>query len=447
VTVSAPLRPPEPSAAEQLEALIEEARRRARRRRLMCALAALAAVGIGLGIAFGAGGNGRHAASPPAQPPPASAAQQRQQIERVARRATIVEAGLFAPGFGWAMNGLGLWLTRDGGAHWRTITPPPVAAIGDAVARINQIVFVDRRHGWISASDVRGGALLPNGSTRHFEVERTTDGGRTWQSVIPPGCAICGGAYVSFVDDRHGYALTGAEPAPRLYATTDGGKNWRLVSRRPFSGPLVFVDRARGFVAKGGTLYRSIDGGRRWRAAALVVPPRYTGQAKTVTAPSFFGTRDGVVAVRFLDPTTRAQHLVVYTTSDSGATWSPRTLPTWIDLRGYSFGFAGGTIPFSAASATTWIVFAGNAVSRTVDAGHTWTRIRPRWAPTTKQPAIWDLDFTSASNGWAIFTTRDGVALVRTTDGGRDWAPLAPPVPRFPTPRTPRACGSACQRP
>src|SRR5207248_2926954 len=127
VIVEAPRRPPEP---DELEALIKEARRRARRRRAAFVLAALVAGGIGAGL-FAALGGGPPQATPvgagPAQP--VSGAQERQQIERAARQTTIVESGLMAPGFGWAMNGLGLWLTADGGRHWRASVPPHVRAI------------------------------------------------------------------------------------------------------------------------------------------------------------------------------------------------------------------------------------------------------------------------------------------------------------------------------
>ena len=321
---------------DDLEALIREARQRARRRRLLYLAAALA-VGLALGIELGGGAGGRHAA--PARParPPASGAQELQRIESVARRATIGEAGLVAPRVGWAMNGLGLWWTQDGGRKWRTITPPPILATGDVVARVVDIAFVDPLHGWISASDIRSSVVLADGSVRHLEIERTTDGGRTWRSSIPPGCALCGGTYLSFLDADHGYALTALQAEPRLYRTADGGKNWRLVARAPFGGPFVFVGRSRGFGGRGGTLYR------------------------------------------------------------------------------------------------------------TADAGRTWSRVRPRWAP--KPPALWDLDFTSRSNGWAVFATPAGAALVRTTDGGRNWTPLAPPFPKLPAPHPRPVCGSACKRP
>jgi photosystem II stability/assembly factor-like uncharacterized protein len=63
---------------------------------------------------------------------------------------------------------------------------------------------------------------------------------------------------------------------------------------------------------------------------------------------------------------------------------------------------------------------------RTTDAGKDWSRVRMRVVP--KQ--LWDLTFTSPSTGRAIFGIGEGAALARTTNAGRDWLPLAPPVRR-----------------
>jgi photosystem II stability/assembly factor-like uncharacterized protein len=59
--------------------------------------------------------------------------------------------------------------------------------------------------------------------------------------------------------------------------------------------------------------------------------------------------------------------------------------------------------------------------------------VRARYAP--KPPAVWDVQFASASAGWAIFGVRDGAALVRTTNGGHDWTPVHPPA--MPIPKKP----------
>ena len=151
------------------------------------------------------------------------------------------------------------------------------------------------------------------------------------------------------------------------------------------------------------------------------------------------------MAVRFRNAATRAQHLVVFVTDDGGDTWSPRRAPPGADLRAYAWGFSGGSIPFAAASADDWVLLLGRKLYVTADAGRTWSLTHARYAPAP--PRIWDVDFTSRSDGWAIFAARGGAALVHTTDGGLDWTPLSPPVPRFRRPHVRQACGSACRRP
>ena len=78
--------------------------------------------------------------------------------------------------------------------------------------------------------------------------------------------------------------------------------------------------------------------------------------------------------------------------------------------------------------ADDWMLLLGRTLYVTADAGRTWSVAQARYAPPP--PRIWDVDFTSRSDGWAIFAARGGAALVHTTDGGRDWTPLSPPVPK-----------------
>lgn len=412
------------SPANDVEALIEEARRRARKRRLVYAAIVLAGAAVGLVAAFAGGGGhaGRRPTGPAPRTPPARSAEQR-EIERAAKRATLVEAGLLAPRMGWAMNGLSAWLTLDGGVHWRAIAPPHVRSMGDAVARIIQIEFADTRDGWISATDLR-----VQNEDRHGEIDRTTDGGRTWQTVTPHDRLPIAGAQLSFLDARRGFALTVANRRIRLYRTANGGVIWSLVGAPPFNGTIVFLNEHDGFGAMR-NLYRTTDGGRRWERVALPVPSRYARLRTTVDLPAFFGAQDGVASARVLNAKTKAQHVVVYVTHDGGAAWSARPAPAAADLHAYTFGFSGGT-PFSAASADNWKLMIGRTLYVTHDAGVRWSVVRARYAP--KPPAVWDVQFTSASGGWAIFGVGDGAALVRTTNGGRDWTPVHPPEMRIP---------------
>jgi photosystem II stability/assembly factor-like uncharacterized protein len=104
---------------------------------------------------------------------------------------------------------------------------------------------------------------------------------------------------------------------------------------------------------------------------------------------------------------------------------------------------------FSAASSLDWVVTDLNVLHVTTDGGRSWRTVRPRDLPTGG--TIWQAVFSSAEDGWAIFALpgQDGnAALVHTVDGGLDWTPLLPPVPKPKPVAAPKpTCGSACQRP
>jgi photosystem II stability/assembly factor-like uncharacterized protein len=339
----------------------------------------------------------------------------------------IGEAGLVAPGLGWAMNGLGFWWTHDGGEHWRTITPPQVREMGDVVARVVDVAATDDEHIWIAAADIRIGQR----SERQMAIERTRDGGRTWHWVIPPGCGACAGAYLDFVDSDTGFALAGTNEARHLFRTMNGGASWKLVNADvPFAGPIRFSDARDGWAvsepAGGGIVYRTRNGGHTWSRVSLPAPTRYRGQPVTAGTPHFFGSRIGVIPVRFRDRS-RAQHVVVYATSNGGATWTPRPAPATADLRGESWGFP-EALPFSAATPNDWFLIVGPSVYATHDGGRNWSSIR---TVAPRPPRTSDVVFTSPTTGWAIFALyetgpRAGSTLAMTTDGGRHWRPLAP---------------------
>jgi photosystem II stability/assembly factor-like uncharacterized protein len=391
-------------------------------------LALLVGAGVFLALHHGGGGgtSGHAGAGPGPGSVPPSRTREKQQIVRVAVRHTIGAAGLFAAGTGWAMNGLALYWTQDDGAHWRVITPPDVLHLGDPIARIVDLDFVDHEHGWLTAE------IRAADGSRQMAVERTTNGGRTWQSATVPA------VHLSLLGARQGFALTGIQPRPRLYATHDGGASWKLVATAPFTGRFVFLNPRDGWAVSdpsrmtgpsynlpvgGGVLYRTTDGGRQWQRVQLPAASGFAGESMTVGIPRFFGSRDGVVPVRFRDRLTGSQHVVVYVTNNGGDSWSGRPAPSDADLRRYTWGFP-EAVPFSAANATDWVLFVGPRLYATADAGRSWSTVHPAYAPNA--PRVWDVDFASRTSGWAIFAAGQGSVLVRTRNGGKDWSPLAP---------------------
>lgn len=404
-----------PPPQDELELLIREARARQRRRRLIAtaAVAVVAAAGLSLWAAIPGRGNG---AGGPAGGRSAGATHGIDNAGRV----QIAEVGT-SGGVTWALNGLDMWVTTNGGRTWRTSVPPAVQRIGDLMMRIPQVTFLDREHGWLLTVGV------PEQS-RTGAFYRTDDGGRTWHRSIPAGC--CGP--FSFASRRLGFFLGPS----KLVSTMDGGGRWRPVGGTRFrNGVPTFVDARHG-VAVGtgnGRLYSTGDGGRQW----LSVPvPASEGVFANAAA---FGQR---LVVPGISSTASAPwRLIVYVSGDGGTTWAVRRTPKRWMLRVRSVD----PQEFSAASPSVWYAVGRQNLAVTMDAGRSWRLVRvadlpPRWT-------IQAIDFTSASVGWAIFNGPNQSFLMRTTDGGRRWRPAGPRGPKPPPLRRKTACGSSCRRP
>jgi photosystem II stability/assembly factor-like uncharacterized protein len=395
--------PPEPPRPDELEALIREARARQRRRRLIFAAAVVVVSGASLSVWAAIPGLG---SARSAQGGNAGAATSR-GIDK-SGRVPIVEVGT-SGGVTWAINGLGMWLTTNGGRTWRASAPQHVREMGDVIARVEQVDFLDRRHAWLLAVDVSGG--LHPAYARHAELDWTSDGGRTWHWTMPRGC--CGA--VSFLDPSRGWFLG----PHRVMETTDAGAKWTPVSREPFAyGVPTFADAEHGVAVVGkGELYRTSDGGRRWSRVRL---PGHAGALPNVAV---FGRRLVIPAEVIGPPRSR---LVVYVSDDAGESWHSRPAAGWVPLIG-----SDDPQLFSAASPTVWYATRWHELAVTRNAGRTWTPVKVAGLP--RHWTIGPISFTSAKVGWAVFQrgyvpTRS--VLMRTTDGGVHWMPAGPRKPK-----------------
>jgi len=464
-----PLQPHPAPHGDDPDLLIKEARERQRRRRRWIALA-LAVIAAGSAIGYGVDhGGGSHPSATAhggsGAGSPSSPKQRQQQLVLAAHKTTIGESALVAPGVGWAMNGSALWLTTNDGASWTTITPPALKN-QDLIARVGDVDFLDANHGWVSAA--LNGKVRVNGSLRYGGIYSTSGGGKSWRLVTLPGCYGCGNTHLSFLNARDGYALAAGPSAQgklieRLYVTSDGGSQWKLVAPLSFYGQMIFTDRQHGWVISDATgwkqtrccttpmngdhVYRTVDGGRSWQRVVLPTPAAYTGERQIATWMRFFDTRHGLIGSLVVDRATNRFRLLVAATSNRGGSWNVQTTPPATEEPQ-----TGGDIPsasFSATSMNDWMLFSRTKplLFRTVDGGRSWSTVPV--SPRPKPMFVWAPDFATSSQGWAVFPAGDsGAALVRTSDGGRTWTPLAPPMPKqrpVPTPKP--ACGSACQRP
>jgi photosystem II stability/assembly factor-like uncharacterized protein len=128
-------------------------------------------------------------------------------------------------------------------------------------------------------SPVSGRVAWASGS--EGTVLRTTDRGRTWRDVGPPGTRELEFRGLKAFDARNAVIMSvGDDPgAFRIYRTSDGGRHWRITNqnRHPdaFYDCIAFFDRKRGLVMSDPVEGRfrilvTADGGRSWR----VSPPR-----------------------------------------------------------------------------------------------------------------------------------------------------------------------------
>lgn len=161
-----------------------------------------------------------------------------------------------------------VYVTRDGGEHWRIQT---LISTGD----FEDISFATPQHGWIT------GYIAGSNSKALLFV--TKDGGEHWEEIGIADKEIRPWS-ISFVNDKigwlagHRYLDRATPPFPMenlLLHTTDGGKHWRRMevnSDDPFFSLVRFTDEEHGWLAGRDNLYRTEDGGRTWKVV-LSVPP------------------------------------------------------------------------------------------------------------------------------------------------------------------------------
>jgi photosystem II stability/assembly factor-like uncharacterized protein len=141
----------------------------------------------------------------------------------------------------WAAGSKGTVLrTSDGGRHWRDVSPPGAT----------DLEFRD-----IEAFDARRAVALAIGEGEASRVLRTDDGGATWTESFRNTDARAFFDCLTFFDSRHGLAMSDPVDGKfRILSTSDGGRNWKVL---PTAGMPAAQSGEAGFAASGQCLVSS----------------------------------------------------------------------------------------------------------------------------------------------------------------------------------------------
>ena len=459
-----------------LEALIEEARRRARRRRMRNGAAfavAGAAVVAGLIGFHGGGGNGTGTAAPAGdsgakslttKPTPSLAPlPYGNEVSAFAfdpRRPNIVYVASRD-----ARGGVYVFKTTDNGRHWRSTGARGTGWMSDILT--------------LTADPQQPGTLYAGTDTA---VYKTVDGGRSWRpfkrGLFPAKPSICERASVRgvpkpffcrgfpygtpgrtdwnrnngwvldvAVDPRHSNVVYSAAAAVRK--SIDGGRTWTtvLVPRRwrraysvvvtriaiapthPESVYAIAHDGDNGATA----IYKSTDGGTTWQVSG----------GGSHLPPSCCGDSQDALVVDSGDPQTlyAAVGDNIFATTDGGASWQPAAngLPaddvTSLAVDPGRSGTVYATIELNLnhVHPSNGVVKTTGGIYKTTDGGQTWTQVLTGPGADTvavdpKRPT------TLYAAGWAGGRYQTHVSgcgnhpacswhyhLLRSLDGGRTW--------------------------
>ncbi|MFF8382750.1 WD40/YVTN/BNR-like repeat-containing protein [Streptomyces kanasensis] len=253
----------------------------------------------------------------------------------------------------------------------------PVAT--GVTARFRGLVAVSRHTAWVAGS---AGTVL-----------RTSDGGRSWRDVSPPGAGELEFRDVEAFDGRRAVVLAiGEGEASRILRTDDGGATWTETFRNP--DPRAFYD-----------------------------------------CVTFFDRRHGLAMSDPVDGRFR-----ILSTADGGRSWQvlpdggmPAALP------GEAGFAAGGQCLVSAGPRDVWLATGGGSVGRVLhsgDRGLTWTATGAGIPAGDAARGVFGLAFRDRAHGIAVGgdyradqPSPDAAAVTR--DGGRTWRTATTPPPAY----------------
>ncbi len=319
---------------------------------------------------------------------------------------------------GWGLRGSRVLRTRDGGKHWKDISPQAA----DPEQELIPAFFLNVLTAWV---------IYPTTDYNQGTLYRTTDAGLNWQSApIPFGSAV-----LQALDDQTLYAMAdrgaaAGSQAVDVYRSTDAGATWEqvyhvdpqnsAVNSLPFGGDktgmafrdlndgwITGVEPVDGFVY----LYSTDDGGVNWQLQPVDVPPVLDQAQIFLEQVQFFTAALGAIPmqVTVVQNNNPQNHLGVMVTNDGGKTWKFGTLlPT--------------TGIFYATNMADFFVWDGASLYSSRDSGKTWNQVAPSLPPGSSPYMI---EFLDPTHGWLVDNNGALVQLFQTRDGGKTWTLIA----------------------
>ncbi len=311
--------------------------------------------------------------------------------------------------FGWAAGNDSagvIYLTTNGGQAWERATIPngelPLTSlqfvgrdIGFAACQSNMILkttdgggtWTERRvnHNYLGAMfllDSRIGFVIGD----HFYV--THDGGDTWIQQGSQSGAMCG---LYFRDSTAGWL---ADPHTGLLATSDGGRSWVTKVADVSLTSVTFIGQGHGIAWGSAGQYSSVDSGQTW---TLTIDSLEFGNGQMLSSTLGFNA---------------AGFGKLYRTTDGGVSWmnvcskvsSASISSVWMKTSDEIWAVGGSNV-------------VGGEVLVSSNGGSSWEKKVSRYPKWLR-----DITFTTPNEGWVV---GDQGALLKSTDGGDTWSPVA----------------------
>lgn len=290
----------------------------------------------------------------------------------------------------WAGGRDGLLIhSTDGGKTWDSIA-------NGSLKSILTVEFVNADTGFIAGRD-NGPTELPGSNTL---IQRTTDGGLSWEWQYLPGASQNTLMDIDFVEGPPGEAMRGfcVGGLAHVWTTVDYGETWEAASGDCGEGNFnscCFTDSLTGWFVgtpsnvKPYTVMHTDDG------AASFVEQTEPNEIK-LNGVSFGDSERGVAVGN--------EGVIIYT-SDGGQTWENSMDE---DIKSTMWNSV-----YLNESGAAWAVDRYGKIAYSSDWGKSW-----ELQETGVSEPLWEVFFLNADEGWVVGGMAESVVL-HTTNGGK----------------------------